>query len=207
MSYWPGTTQIFQNLTYTSSTQTLGLIPYGNTVQLDIQAGSTGPTGPTGSTGPLGPTGATQGPTGPTGPAASAFQTITTLQTGSQPSATAVGASNSDFVVFPTLGGSSNIPVNVGSLYNINGAFSVATTGGGYAFTINVKDGLSNYVMYSSASDFFAPSASLENAEIPFTTYVIPQNSNIQMFLTNSTAAGSNTTSLYFSPMWLVKTS
>lgn len=73
MSFWQGdmNAQIFQNLTYTSSTQTLGLTPFGNTIQLDVGQGATGPTGalgPTGPTGAIGPTSIATGPTGPTGP-------------------------------------------------------------------------------------------------------------------------------------------
>lgn len=65
MSFWGGDNQqLYQSLTYTSTTQTLGLTPFGNTVTLNVSGG--GATGPTGSTGPAGSNGST-GPTGPAG--------------------------------------------------------------------------------------------------------------------------------------------
>lgn len=62
MADWEGdkNAQYFQSLTYVSSTQTLGLTPFGNTVALNLPSptGPTGPAGPSGPTGPAGPTGA-----------------------------------------------------------------------------------------------------------------------------------------------------
>ena len=114
MSFWAGdvNSQVYQNLTYISTTQTIGLTPYGNQITLAINAGETGPTGPqgptgptgqagpastqtgatgptgstgsTGGTGPLGPTGATQGATGPTGNTGPTGPTGPTGSTGSQ---------------------------------------------------------------------------------------------------------------------------
>ena len=66
MSYWNGIGNvIYQDLNYVSSSQTLSLVPFGNTVALNVSGGATGPTGSTGLLGPTGPTGV--GATGPTG--------------------------------------------------------------------------------------------------------------------------------------------
>ena len=78
MAYWGGdlNEQNFQNLTYISSSQTLGLTPFGNTVTLNVAGGggSTGPTGPTGPAGSNGTNGSNgaAGATGPTGAAGAA---------------------------------------------------------------------------------------------------------------------------------------